>query len=93
MPVVSLPWRLAALSCLRSAGLLRETAREGPDVTGWRQRSPPCPRHIRELNVTELCCQPLPATADAEEEARHRAPQSISYRELTNAELEVGEAA
>ena len=73
--------------------LLRETAREGPDVTGWRQRSPPCPRHIRELNVTELCCQPLPATADAEEEARHRAPQSISYRELTNAELEVGEAA
>ena len=36
--------------------LMRETARDGPDVVGWRQRSPPCPRYVASLNVTELCC-------------------------------------
>lgn len=44
--------------------LLRETAREGPDVTGWLQRAPGCPRFIRELNITERCCQPLVASLD-----------------------------
>jgi hypothetical protein len=36
--------------------LLRETAREGPDVSGWTQQAPPCPRLIKKLNVTEYCC-------------------------------------
>jgi arylsulfatase A-like enzyme len=77
--------------------LLRETAREGPDVAGWRQRSPPCPRFIKDLNVTEWCCQPLPATArgtrppDAEEEARPMA--TIAWRTLTMEDVEVGESA
>ena len=39
--------------------LLRETAREGPDVKGWNQRSVPCPRARRSLNVTEMCCRLL----------------------------------
>ena len=43
----------------RMTRLLHETARDGPDVDGWEQRSPPCPRFVRQLNVTELCCQPL----------------------------------
>lgn len=46
--------------------LLRETARDGPDVEGWTQRAPPCPRHLRQLNVTELCCQPLGLNPDEE---------------------------
>ena len=77
--------------------LLRETAREGPDVAGWRQRSPPCPRFIKDLNVTEWCCQPLPATArgtrppDAEEEARPMA--TVAWRTLTMEDVEVGESA
>ena len=61
--------------------LLRETARDGPDVVGWKQRSPPCPRHIRDLNVTEWCCQPLPATANVEEEA---SAQSVVWREVSD---------
>ena len=38
--------------------LLRHTARDGPDVTGWTQRAPPCPRFIVQLNVTGD--QPVP---------------------------------
>ena len=71
--------------------LLRETARDGPDVAGWAQRSPPCPRHMRDINVTEWCCQPLPATADPEEEVL-RPHQRIEWRQLSNVELEAGGA-
>ena len=76
--------------------LVRETATDGPDVPGWRQRSPPCPRFIRDLNVTEWCCQPLPATVDADEEVlgrpSSRSPQSVLWRDMRDAtELEAGE--
>ena len=37
-------------------GLLRETASDGRLVAGWTQRSPPCPRLMRAINITELCC-------------------------------------
>ena len=44
--------------------LLRETSREGAGVTGWTQRSTPCPRWNRALNFTETCCQTLSTTHD-----------------------------
>ena len=40
--------------------LVREAARDGPQVVGWTQRPPPCPRWNAQLNLTEHCCQPLP---------------------------------
>ena len=40
--------------------LVREAARDGPQVAGWTQRPPPCPRWNAQLNLTEHCCQPLP---------------------------------
>lgn len=46
--------------------LLRETANDGPDVTGWTQRAPPCPRRLKKLNITEMCCQPLGSNPDEE---------------------------
>ena len=36
--------------------LVHETARDGALVTGWSERSPPCPRWNRRLNLTEHCC-------------------------------------
>ena len=45
---------------------------------------------MRDLNVTEVCCQPLPATADEEAQGPRR---SQSWRELREAELEAGEGA
>lgn len=36
--------------------LLRAAAASGPGVTGWSERSPPCPRLNRKLNITEVCC-------------------------------------
>ena len=44
--------------------LLRETAREGPEVKGWTQRSVSCPRVrvLRSLNMTEVCCRWMAST-------------------------------
>ena len=41
--------------------LLWEAVAHAPVVHGWSQRAPPCPRWNRNLNVSELCCQPLSA--------------------------------
>ena len=68
--------------------LLREVSRDGPDVPGWKQRSPPCPRYIYALNVTELCCQPLPTSVDPNEEAMPRWLQKQRYRDLSAAEYD-----
>eukprot|EP00966_Prymnesium_polylepis_P189463 4389956-Prymnesium_polylepis.1 len=45
--------------------LLHDVASEGPDTPGWTQRGVPCPRRIRSLNVTEVCCQSEHGPADA----------------------------
>ena len=52
--------RLAARMLRRLQRLVREAARDGPQVVGWTQRPPPCPRWNAQLNLTEHCCQPLP---------------------------------
>ena len=56
--------RLAARMLRRLQRLVREAARDGPQVVGWTQRPPPCPRSVgrwnAQLNLTEHCCQPLP---------------------------------
>ena len=36
--------------------LVHDAAASGPRVTGWGERSPPCPRFNRRLNITEVCC-------------------------------------
>ncbi len=53
--------RLAARLLRRLQRLVRAAARDGPAVSGWTQRPPPCPRWNPQLNVSEHCCQPLPA--------------------------------
>ena len=52
--------------------MLHETARDGPDVADWAQHSPPCPRFVALLNVTELCCSSATALENADEEAVSR---------------------
>ena len=56
---------IVALLLPRMEKLLHEVATEGPDTPGWTQRAAPCPRFIRSLNITEVCCQARRASRHA----------------------------
>ena len=60
---------VVALLLPRLTRLLHETARDGPNVTGWTHRGAACPRFVlRFNNITEHCCQPLRASVEEEVE-------------------------
>ena len=58
---------VVALMLPRLQRLLHDVAKEGSDTPGWSQRAAPCPRLIRSLNVTEVCCQSASANANADD--------------------------
>lgn len=73
--------RLAARMLRRLQRLVREAARDGPQVTGWTQRPPPCPRWNAQLNLTEHCCQPLPwSEMHPSDAAAHGQPAEATER-------------
>jgi len=73
--------RLAARMLRRLQRLVREAARDGPQVAGWTQRPPPCPRWNAQLNLTEHCCQPLPwSELHPSDAAAHGQPAEAAER-------------
>ncbi|KAL1503610.1 hypothetical protein AB1Y20_012087 [Prymnesium parvum] len=79
---------IVALMLPRLQRLVHEVAKEGPDTPGWVQRSAPCPRHIRSLNITEECCQhhePIPATRPTSPKADADVPTTGNDESFTNA--------
>lgn len=72
---------VVALMLPRLQRLLHEVATDGPDTPGWKQRGAPCPRRIRSLNVTEVCCHSRSRLADSDDEAGHGAGGEVGKAE------------